>query len=57
MTHQEIIELMQTTLGHEIDDRIAGGQDRRSMLRGIKDPDLQILLNWVSSFHPGQINP
>ena len=57
MTHQQIIELMQSSLGREIDDRIEGVNDRRSMLNGVDSGTLFTLLNWVGSFHPGQIFP
>lgn len=61
MTHKEIIELMQLTVGHAIDDSVsitlAKPMDRRHMLSGLSTPHLMKVMNFVSSFHPDQTNP
>ena len=57
LTHKEIVELMQTAIGHAIDDSIARRPDRRNILVGLDVDALCKVMAFVQSFHPDQINP
>ena len=57
LSHKEIIELMQTTVGHAIDDCIAQRKDKSHMLAELDMTILTTVMLFVSSFHPDQINP